>query len=85
MQQLGRVSRLPALPYSSDPALREFFDDTRRRGGQVINLHLTLAHAPKMALARRATAECDPLRRGDTAAAARARDRAHSADRWQRV
>ena len=56
MQQLGRVSRLPPLPYSSDPALREFFDDTRRRGGHVINLHLTLAHAPKMALARRATA-----------------------------
>jgi AhpD family alkylhydroperoxidase len=51
-----RVSRLPPLPESSDPALREFFDDTLRRGGQVINLHLTLGHAPKMALARRATA-----------------------------
>jgi alkylhydroperoxidase family enzyme len=49
MQQ--RVSRLPPLPESSDPALREFFNDTLRRGGQVINLH-----APKMALARRATA-----------------------------
>jgi alkylhydroperoxidase family enzyme len=54
MQQ--RVSRLPPLPVSSDPALREFFDDTLRRGGQVINLHLALGHAPKMALARRATA-----------------------------
>jgi alkylhydroperoxidase family enzyme len=54
MQQ--RVSRLPPLPESSDPALREFFDDTLRRGGQVINLHLALGHAPKMALARRATA-----------------------------
>jgi alkylhydroperoxidase family enzyme len=54
MQQ--RVSRLPPLPESSDPALREFFDDTLRRGGQVINLHLALGHAPKMALARRAVA-----------------------------
>jgi alkylhydroperoxidase family enzyme len=54
MQQ--RVSRLPPLPESSDPALREFFADTLRRGGQLINLHLALGHAPKMALARRATA-----------------------------
>lgn len=57
MQQPGRsVSRLPPLPDSSDPSLRELFDDTRRRGGHVLNLHLTLGHAPKMALARRATA-----------------------------
>jgi alkylhydroperoxidase family enzyme len=54
MQQ--RVSRLPPLPESSDPALREFFDDRLRRGGQVINLHLALGHAPKIALARRAVA-----------------------------
>jgi alkylhydroperoxidase family enzyme len=54
MQQ--RVSRLPPLTDTSDPALQELFADTRRRGGQVLNLHLALGHAPKMALARRATA-----------------------------
>jgi alkylhydroperoxidase family enzyme len=56
MQQPGRVSRLPPLPDTSDPSLQELFDDTRRRGGQVLNLHLALGHAPKMALARRAVA-----------------------------
>jgi AhpD family alkylhydroperoxidase len=51
------VSRLPALEDPpADPDAREFFADTRRRGGQVINLHLTLAHAPKIAKGRRALA-----------------------------
>ncbi len=51
------VSRLPPLEDPpADPDAREFFADTRRRGGQVINLHLTLAHAPKIAKGRRALA-----------------------------
>jgi AhpD family alkylhydroperoxidase len=54
MKPDARVSRLPPLEDPpSDPLLRELFDDTRRRGGQVINLHLTLGHAPKIAKARR--------------------------------
>jgi alkylhydroperoxidase family enzyme len=51
------VSRLPPLEDPpSDPLLKELFDDTRRRGGQVINLHLTLGHAPKIFKARRVMA-----------------------------
>jgi AhpD family alkylhydroperoxidase len=53
----GPVSRLPPLPDPpTDPVVREMFDDTRRRGGKVINLHLTLAHAPAIMQARRALA-----------------------------
>jgi alkylhydroperoxidase family enzyme len=52
-----QVSRLPALPDPpSDPVVREMFEDTRRRGGEVINLHRTLAHAPAIMKARRALA-----------------------------
>jgi alkylhydroperoxidase family enzyme len=48
------VSRLPPLADPpADPLLRELFAETRRRGGQVINLHLTLGHAPKIFKARR--------------------------------
>jgi alkylhydroperoxidase family enzyme len=48
------VSRLPPLADPpSDPLLRELFEETRQRGGQVINLHLTLGHAPKIFKARR--------------------------------
>ncbi len=55
--QPRRVSRLPPLADPpSDPLVRELFEDTRRRGGHVLNLHLTLAHAPRLARARRATA-----------------------------
>jgi AhpD family alkylhydroperoxidase len=51
------VSRLPQIEDPpADPDAREFFADTRQRGGQVINLHLTLAHAPKIAKGRRALA-----------------------------
>lgn len=51
------VSRLPRVPDPpDDPVLKELFDDTRRRGGDVINLHLTLGHAPAVAKARRAMA-----------------------------
>ena len=51
----GQVSRLPPLPDPpTDPILKELQEDTRSRGGEVINLHLTLGHAPKIAKARRA-------------------------------
>src|SRR6266852_4618118 len=51
------ISRLPAVADPpSDPVLRQLFDDTRARGGQILNLHLTLGNAPKMAQARRAIA-----------------------------
>jgi alkylhydroperoxidase family enzyme len=51
----GQVSRLPPLPDPpTDPILIELQEDTRSRGGEVINLHLTLGHAPKIAKARRA-------------------------------
>lgn len=50
----GKVSRLPPLPDPpTDPILLELQEDTRSRGGEVINLHLTLGHAPKIAKARR--------------------------------
>jgi AhpD family alkylhydroperoxidase len=53
----GQVSRLPPLSDSpADPLVLEMFEDTRRRGGEVINLHLTLAHAPAVMRARRALA-----------------------------
>jgi len=49
------VSRLPPLPDPpTDPLLLELQEDTRSRGGEVINLHLTIGHAPKVAKARRA-------------------------------
>ena len=52
--QPGQVSRLPPLPDPpTDPLLLELQEDTRSRGGDVINLHLTLGHAPKIAKARR--------------------------------
>jgi alkylhydroperoxidase family enzyme len=54
MNPNAAVSRLPPLEDPpSDPLLRELFEETRRRGGQVINLHLTLGHAPKIFRARR--------------------------------
>ncbi len=53
--QPGQVSRLPPLPDPPiDPLLIQLQEDTRSRGGEVINLHLTLGHAPKIAKARRA-------------------------------
>ena len=51
------ASRLPRVPDPpDDPVLRELFEETRRRGGEVINLHLTIGHAPAIAKARRAMA-----------------------------
>jgi alkylhydroperoxidase family enzyme len=51
------ISRLPRVDDPpTDPVLQELFDETRRGGGDVINLHLTLGHAPAIAKARRAMA-----------------------------
>ena len=48
------VSRLPRISDQPvDPLLKALFDDTRARGGQILNLHLTQGHAPKLAKARR--------------------------------
>ena len=53
----AQVSRLPALVDPlSDPILSQMFEETRSRGGQILNLHLTLAHAPKIARASRVMA-----------------------------
>jgi alkylhydroperoxidase family enzyme len=47
------VSRLPRLPEQpANPDLAEAFDTIRGRGGQLINLHLTLGHAAKIFKAR---------------------------------
>jgi len=47
------VSRLPRVPeHPSDPATAATFDMIRARGGQLINLHLTLGHAAKIFQAR---------------------------------
>jgi alkylhydroperoxidase family enzyme len=52
-----KVSRLPALTDPmSDPILKQLFEDTRARGGQILNLHLTYAHAPKVGRASRTMA-----------------------------
>ncbi len=46
------TSRLPAIPDApDDPALRELFDGIRARGGRPLNLHLAVAHSPKIAAA----------------------------------
>ena len=47
------VSRLPRLSEHPDnPDLAAAFDAIRARGGELINLHLTLGHAPKIFKAR---------------------------------
>jgi 4-carboxymuconolactone decarboxylase len=47
------ISRLPRVPeHPSDPATAATFDMIRKRGGDLINLHLTLGHAGKIFQAR---------------------------------
>ena len=48
-----KVSRLPPLPEPLDPIITELFEDTASRGGSILNLHLTKAHAPKLQAAGR--------------------------------
>jgi len=51
-----KVSRLPSLPKPLDPVMQEIFDNSRARGGSVINLQVATGHAPKFAQASRAMA-----------------------------
>lgn len=46
-----QISRLPALDSPLDPSTQKLLDETRAKGGQIINLHLTYAHAPKIGAA----------------------------------
>jgi len=46
-----QISRLPALSQPLDPSTQKLLDETRSKGGQIINLHLTYAHAPKIGAA----------------------------------
>jgi alkylhydroperoxidase family enzyme len=49
-----KVSRLPPLPRPLDPQIAALIEDTRTRGGDILNLHLTNAHAPRVSRAKRA-------------------------------
>jgi alkylhydroperoxidase family enzyme len=51
-----KVSRLPPLPQPLDPIMQKMFDDSRAKGGAVINLNIVTGHAPKFAQASRAMA-----------------------------
>jgi len=46
-----QISRLPALKEPLDEKTKKLLDATRQKGGQIINLHLTYAHAPHIGLA----------------------------------
>jgi alkylhydroperoxidase family enzyme len=45
------VSRLPALPDPLPAAVEELFAERLKRGGRVLNVHHTFAHAPKLSMA----------------------------------
>jgi alkylhydroperoxidase family enzyme len=45
------VSRLPAHPDPLPPAVQELFAERVNRGGKVLNVHHTFAHAPKLSAA----------------------------------
>jgi alkylhydroperoxidase family enzyme len=51
-----QVSRPPPLPQPLDPVLQKMFDDSRAKGGAVINLNIATGHAPKFSQASRAMA-----------------------------
>ena len=55
-QDQQKVSRLPPLPLPLNPTLQEMFDKRRAVGSSIINLILTLGHAPKFAKASGDTA-----------------------------
>jgi alkylhydroperoxidase family enzyme len=48
-----KVSRLPPLPRPLDPVVAELFENTRKRGGHILNLHKVTGHAPKLTSAKR--------------------------------
>ena len=49
-----RVSRLPPLPSPLDPILADLFENTRKNGGHILNLHRVSGHAPKLTRSKRA-------------------------------
>ncbi len=48
-----KVSRLPPLKLPLDPIVEKLFEETLSRGGHILNLHMTNAHAPRMSKAKR--------------------------------
>src|SRR4051812_43899294 len=48
-----QVSRLPPLKLPLDPIIEKLFEETRSRGGHILNLHKTNAHAPRLSRAKR--------------------------------
>src|ERR1700759_3621700 len=48
-----QVSRLPPLKLPLDPIIAGLFEETRSRGGHILNLHKTNAHAPRLSRAKR--------------------------------
>jgi alkylhydroperoxidase family enzyme len=48
-----KVSRLPPLPQPLDPILQKMSDESRARGGVLINLQIATGHAPKFSQAAR--------------------------------
>ena len=48
-----KVSRLPPLTIPLDPIIEELFKETHRRGGHLLNLHKTNAHAPRLSRAKK--------------------------------
>ena len=76
-----KVSRLPPLPKPLDPVMQEIFDNSRARGGSVINLQVATGHAPKFAQASRAMAFVIRFEAETPRRAARTRHHAHRADR----
>jgi 4-carboxymuconolactone decarboxylase len=49
----AKVSRLPALPKPLDPIVADLFENTRQRGGHILNLHKVSGHAPRLTRAKR--------------------------------
>jgi alkylhydroperoxidase family enzyme len=57
VQAEGPIARVPAVQESTaDPDIKAMFDNARARGGQIINLNLIRANAPKLAKAGSAVA-----------------------------
>ena len=48
-----QICRLPPLPSPLDPICQKLFDETRARGGHVLNLHIATAHAPRLVETKR--------------------------------
>ena len=48
-----KVSRLPPLTIPLDPIIEQLFRETHERGGHLLNLHKTNAHAPRLSRAKK--------------------------------